>query len=34
MNYHEFVTNLQDITFFTKISGQFMIIRDHKKKYV
>ena len=32
MTSSNFITNLKDITFFTKISGQFMIIRDHKKK--
>lgn len=31
MTSSNFITNLKDITFFTKISGQFMIIRDHKK---
>lgn len=31
MTSSNFITNLKDITFFTKNSGQFMIIRDHKK---
>lgn len=31
MTSSNFITNLKDITFFTKISGQFMIIPDYKK---
>lgn len=31
MTSSNFITNLKDITFFTKIFGQFMIIPDYKK---